>query len=409
MVISPNSPRRLQFTSLTLTNHTPSPSSPHPSKSEHLLPGLMAYPTPPSSHPLERSAKSRKTYSGMPQQLQTDSWSIRDALLDLSSKLHEASSDLAAVGSRAQASSLLQTVVEQGVYGECEPVDKFIVRILHLAVQTCAEEAATVNMVPRPPYLQDQHTRDRPRVGEQYEGECDEDEDDEDDDARVFWSSPTQIDAREHLELYRNIAAYLASHPASSLYRDPLLQETQQVLQRLCPRVNGLSRWTWTELPVSPAPTLTRSEKGSGRPRGGEKRGKPKPSSRASPRSKKTRDSPLQLLTPPSQSGDVSYDGLDDELVPTLPVSHPGRWRPRRDQSVTPDQSSEEALVSTAAPAEAAQRRQAARQWTFESGDMVDVNHEFLRGERYAAGVVDSETVRDFGSTRRDHVGFYRR
>ncbi|KAL2121357.1 hypothetical protein VTJ04DRAFT_5384 [Mycothermus thermophilus] len=252
----------------------------------------------------------------MPQQLQTDSWSIRDALFGLSSELHQASPDIAAVGGRGRANSLLQSVVEQGIYGTCEPIDGVIVRLLHLAVQTCAEEAAAVDMVPGPSYLQYQRTRDRRRAGGQYEGESDEDDDD---DARVFWSSPTQIDAREHLELYRNIAAYLASHPASSLYRDPLLQETQQVLQRLCPRVNGLSRWTWTELPVSPAPTPTRSEKGSGRPRGGEKRGKPKPSSRASPRSKKIRDPPLQLLTPPSQSGDVSHDGLDDELVPTLP------------------------------------------------------------------------------------------
>ncbi|KAL1842329.1 hypothetical protein VTJ49DRAFT_5497 [Mycothermus thermophilus] len=290
----------------------------------------MAFLTPPPSFPLEPPDFSSKAHPEMIQYHQCHSSNLRESLLDLSDKLHGAPQDLAAVGGRANVNSLLLSVVEDSAYGASESIDRVIVRLLHLAVHTCAAEAAVDEAA------QTSHRTQRHHHWHE-----------DDDDTRVTWLAPAQFEAREHLELYRNIAAYLASHPASSLYRDPALDATRQTLQRLCPRVNGLCRWTWTEEPVVPPtptpngvcglswgeessipPTLpptafepvTPDKAAAGASRSA-KAGKSKKMS--SLRSRKVRG-PVHLPTPPTQSGDIVGCDEFEETLPTLPVSRPG-------------------------------------------------------------------------------------
>ncbi|KAL2267369.1 hypothetical protein VTJ83DRAFT_4646 [Remersonia thermophila] len=394
---------------LSISSHPPSqlPSttaSPSiPPKSRRLVftavSVLMAFPTPPPSFPLEPPDFSRKAPPATAQHHPYGAIGLREALLDIRDKLHYHPHDLAAVGGRAHVNSLLLSVVEESAYGANEPADRTIVRLLQLAVHTCAVEAADDEAA-----YAHRYTRPHPA----------EDVDDDSYDAsssRVTWLPPARCEAREHLELYRNIAAYLASHPISSLYRDPALDATRQTLQRLCPRVNGLSRWTWTEGPLPPTmtpngacgslwgegPLLARALPQAtvlevarpGKASSGSSRGtKAKKSSMTA---RRTGDQ-VQFFTPPSQSGDVGCDELD-ETLPTLPVSRPGRWGPRRGNPATLGWSPEATAPSCRKPAAvaAAQQRHKTKHTSWALSDVCDVDEKSAGTQNDATGGVGRE------------------
>jgi hypothetical protein len=205
-----------------------------------------------------------------------------ESLLDLGDMMHDLVDDIAVVGDLPHMNRLFSAIIRYSAYGVYGPVDQIINRLLLLSIRRC------------------EGMRGAP--GHPGQG-------------GIGWRSSAQSDTKEHLEFYRNFLSYILSHPAGHNSQDTTLELAQQSLQRLCPRINGLSRWTWTEDASSatePRRNPTRSSAS---------RVPPETPKRSSPRLRKQQG---PLPTPPTQSGDVGLAAT--EPMPTIPLERPWKW-----------------------------------------------------------------------------------
>jgi hypothetical protein len=120
--------------------------------------------------------------------------------------------------------------------------------------------------------------------------------------------SPAQFETNQRLELYRGVLRYFTSYPSA----DADLELAWRLVQRLCPRINDLPRWTVAQV---------RQRRGS---RCGRKPQQELNQSCTVQSRVKKRTSPrARLPTPPTQTGDV---GLA-ETIPTLRATQPPKSR----------------------------------------------------------------------------------
>lgn len=128
--------------------------------------------------------------------------------------MHATSDDLAVVEDLHQVDRLFTAIIHHSAYGMYAHADQVIGKLLLLAVQQCDDL---------------RHAQPHPSQG------------------RVGWQSPTQGAVAQHLEVYRGVVNHITSHPVFSLVGDESVEAARAVLQRLCPRINGLARWTYGE------------------------------------------------------------------------------------------------------------------------------------------------------------------
>ncbi len=203
--------------------------------------------------------------------------------------MHGTVDDVCALGTQylPQVSQLFSAIIRHSAYGVSPCVDLVINRLLFLAIERC-EETREAQLHPA-----------RGRVG---------------------WQSWHHSEINEYLEFYRNILSFITGHPASCLSRDHTLELAQQSLQRLCPRINGLSRWAYKEVHTTRIGS-TAQPSTSQRQARAKKPPPPRP-----------RRAPAPMPTPPTQTGDVRC--ADTILVPTVPLNHP--WKPNEARVLTP-------------------------------------------------------------------------
>ncbi|KAK4233739.1 hypothetical protein C8A03DRAFT_38530 [Achaetomium macrosporum] len=224
-----------------------------------------------------------------------------EALLDLGDQMHDMDDQPYVIGNLQNVNRLLSAIMQRSAYGVYAAVDRAIHTLLLTAIRSC--EAQRTNLAVQ--------TLPHGQLG---------------------WLSPAQSEINEHLEFYRNFAGYISSHPASSCrsaspWGDRSLDMARRLLQRLCPRINGLCKWTYTpptgtDVTVPGAPRDRRRSshcKSDAAPRMTTRRSSP----RSSPRSRKPTAGiqPLMMPTPPTQSGDARL--ADALTVPTVPLRHP--------------------------------------------------------------------------------------
>ena len=212
-----------------------------------------------------------------------------EGLLSLGDAMHGTGDDFGALEAwdLPQVNRLFSAIIHHSAYGVYQCADLVINRILVMAIERC-EETREVQLHPA-----------RGRVG---------------------WQSWHHSEINEYLEFYRNFLSFITGHPASSLSRDHNLDSAQLSLQRLCPRINGLSRWAYREVRTARSGSTAQPCTPQLQPRGK----KPPP-----PRLGKA---PAPMPTPPTQSGDVRC--ADTLLVPTVPLKHP--WKPNEARAPTP-------------------------------------------------------------------------
>lgn len=203
-----------------------------------------------------------------------------EALLDLGDMMHDMVDDVAVVADLPQVNRLFSSIIRSSAYGVYEPVDRVINKLLLLSVRRCDGMGSA---------------RGQPGQG------------------GIGWRSSAQSDINEHLEFCRNFLSYIRSHPTGRNSVDRNLESAQQSLQRLCPRINGLSKWAWAE-EASPATDLRRNPT-----RSSTSRAQPETKKRSSPRLRRPK---APLPTPPTQSGDVRFA----EPIPTVPLERPWKW-----------------------------------------------------------------------------------
>jgi len=210
-------------------------------------------------------------------------------LLDLDDGMRSASTlnDFLAAGDLLQVNQLFLAVIHHSAYGVCQRVDRVINRLLLMAVRRCEEMRQTQVQLDR---------------------------------GTVWWQSFAQSQASDHLEFYRNFLSFITDHPAWCLSQDPNLELAQKTMQRLCPRVNGLSIWGWRD------DGLAETRDGDARPRGPSpaqsSTPRPQPPPAKKPPSRRPRRAPGPLPTPPTQTGDVNLA----DTIPTMPLKRP--WKP---------------------------------------------------------------------------------
>ncbi|KAK4099213.1 hypothetical protein N658DRAFT_498577 [Parathielavia hyrcaniae] len=208
-----------------------------------------------------------------------------EGLLDLGDQMHGVVGELEADLDLAQLDRLFASIFRYSAYGIYDRVDHVIHRLLYIAVRTCqALGAAQTLPVPH----------------------------------GVGWLSTVQSEARQHLEVCRNFLSYITSHPAGRQSRDPILGLAQQLVQGMCPRINGLSKWTYAKQVHAKdgggSTTCSTGSVASGRPSGLRK-------AAASPRRQKCPPLINPMPTPPTQTGDVRWP----ETIPTIPARNPDR------------------------------------------------------------------------------------
>ena len=203
--------------------------------------------------------------------------------------MHGTVDDVHTLGTRdlPQVNQLFSAIIRHSAYGVYQCVDLVTNRLLLLAIERC-EETREAQL--------------HPAWG------------------RVGWQSCRHSEINEYLEFYRNFLSFITGHPASCSPRDHTLELAQQSLQRLCPRINGLSRWAYKEVSTVPS-SSTAQPPASQRQARGKKPPPPRP-----------RRAPVPMPTPPTQTGDVRC--ADTMLVPTVPLKH--RWKPNEARALTP-------------------------------------------------------------------------
>ncbi|GAB1316541.1 hypothetical protein MFIFM68171_06751 [Madurella fahalii] len=227
-----------------------------------------------------------------------------DAILAIGDAMHDIFAKTGAVAADLrQVNRLFLGVVQQSLYGASPRADRIINSLLLLSIRRCdaLRQAQLQAAQPAGP------------------------------DAVGWLSSAHASELNDHLELYRNVLAYIASHPASragagsspgsgSQTQDPRLQAAQQTLQRLCPRINNLSRWTYTA--PTPAPRASQSA-GVRKP---DPRHRHRHRPRAAPAKPATRavaGPRAPLPTPPTQTGDVEGRAAAAPAAAELPDTQP--------------------------------------------------------------------------------------
>ncbi|KAH6855898.1 hypothetical protein B0I37DRAFT_366064 [Chaetomium sp. MPI-CAGE-AT-0009] len=212
-----------------------------------------------------------------------------EGLLDLGDEMHDMVDDFWSLGDLHLVNRLLTSIVHHSAYGIYEHVDQVIHSLLLLAIHTCDRLRKA-----QPPPTPD----------------------------RVVWLSSTQSEINDHLEVYRNFLGHITSCPSSTSSRDPNLQSARELLQKLHPRINGLSHWTRPADVRAKTDAVRRSHTRALRPSTQRQRsGITKPSSPPPPQLQPPKPVAVFMPTPPSQSGDVEW-GV---TVPTIPVHRTGR------------------------------------------------------------------------------------
>ncbi|KAL2134836.1 hypothetical protein VTI74DRAFT_10732 [Chaetomium olivicolor] len=200
-----------------------------------------------------------------------------EALLDLGEEMHDATDEPDVGVDLDQVDRLFSAIIQHSAYGIYKRVDAVINTILLLAIQRCeALQGTGKKMVP----------------------------------GRIGWLSLTHSETNQHLEAYRDFVTYIVNHPTARLSQDPRLEAARRLLQRLCPRINGLSRWTTTG--------VNGAEQKERRPTRRTRQSENKKLATQSPH-KHQRLARPQLPTPPTQTGDVQHV----ETIPTLPRKGP--------------------------------------------------------------------------------------
>ncbi|KAK3307168.1 uncharacterized protein B0T15DRAFT_529487 [Chaetomium strumarium] len=224
-----------------------------------------------------------------------------EALLDLGDEMHDMDDQGYVIGDLHNVDRLMSAIVQRSAYGVYAAVDRAIHTLLLTAIRSCEAQRASLTI--------------QPLAHE-----------------RLGWLSPAQSENNAHLECYRNFAGYISSHPASSCQApaapsgDRSLEAATELLQRLCPRVNGLCRWTYTAMTrtdvMVPSGTRDRRRRSSGC----KSDGAPgiATARRSSPRFRKATTG-VMMATPPTQSGDVCL--ADALTVPTIPLRRPSTPR----------------------------------------------------------------------------------
>lgn len=203
-------------------------------------------------------------------------------LLDLGDEMRDTVDDFPAAGDLPQLNQLFSAVVHHSAYGLDQSVDETINKLLLIAILRC-EEMCICQLQP--------------------------------DQWRVGWQSFAQSQADEHLEFYRNFLNFITSHPAWCLSQDKNLELAQKTLHRLCPRVNGLSRWTWQDDDLAERRDARRSNPA----RVSTPCLRPQPAKK--PPSRLPRRARVPLPTPPTQTGDANFS----DTIPTMPLKRP--WK----------------------------------------------------------------------------------
>jgi hypothetical protein len=209
-----------------------------------------------------------------------------EGLLDIGDDMHGVVDELSVVSDLPQLGQLFAAIYHHSAYGIYDRVDQVIHKLLYLALRRCQElRTAQTPLVPNV----------------------------------VGWLSGVQCEVNEHLEVCRNFLSHIMSHPAGRQSQDRNLALAQQIMQTLCPRINGLSKWKCAK-EVRPKRRDTTAKaptpRASSAPR--QQSGIPK---RTSPRQRKPPLHIVMMPTPPTQRGDVKCA----ETLPTIPVERPGQ------------------------------------------------------------------------------------
>ncbi|KAK4125834.1 hypothetical protein N657DRAFT_280441 [Parathielavia appendiculata] len=212
-------------------------------------------------------------------------------LLDLGDQMDGVVDKLHVLINLSQLDRLFAAISRHSAYGIYDAVDHVIHRLLYVAVRTCqALEAAQTSPATN----------------------------------GVGWLSTVQSEVHELLEVCRNFFSYITSHPAGRQSRDRTLGLAQRLLQRTCPRINGLSKWRHVKeghakdsdgsatCDLRPSVSVRPLRRRSGRSH---------VRNRSAPSRHLKRPLPLSMPTPPSQTGDVRCA----ETIPTLPAHRLGR------------------------------------------------------------------------------------
>jgi hypothetical protein len=209
-----------------------------------------------------------------------------EGLLDIGDEMHGMVDKSDVVSNLPQLGQLFAAVYHHSAYGIYDRVDQVIHKLLYLSLRRCQ-------------VLKTAQTSLAPNV--------------------VGWLSGAQCEVNEHLEVFRNFLSYIISHPAGRQSQDQNLALARHLLQTLCPRINGLSRWKCAKEvrpkhrgPPAKTQTPTPSS-ASGQLSGIRKR--------TSPRQRKPPAHGIMMPTPPTQTADV----MCAEILPTIPVERTGR------------------------------------------------------------------------------------
>ena len=125
------------------------------------------------------------------------------------------------------------------------------------------------------------------------------------------WQSPTEAEIKDHLDACRNLLNYILSHHDGT--RDTILDQTERLLQRLCPRISCAGHGPCRAKTSTTKPTRPRQTRKHSR---AQSPTSPKPQHRSviqrrpPPRACKPSKTlppphPYLLPTPPTQTGDV--------------------------------------------------------------------------------------------------------
>ncbi|KAH6634697.1 hypothetical protein B0J18DRAFT_486879 [Chaetomium sp. MPI-SDFR-AT-0129] len=145
-----------------------------------------------------------------------------ESILDLGDAMHDMPDPFHAVSDLHQVTELFACIAHHAAYGIYQGVDDVLHRLLILAIRRCADLKTKA-----------QSGRSGRNTGEHGEGPA------------VWWLSPGECEADDLLEVCRNFFHYVAGHPeVGSAIEDPCLMSARDLLQRLCPRINGLSHWS---------------------------------------------------------------------------------------------------------------------------------------------------------------------
>jgi hypothetical protein len=220
------------------------------------------------------------------------------AISTIGEGMHHVVSAPWAMGDLRQLSHLFLATVHHSAYGINMQADRVINSLLLQAIRTCEELRATHTP---PPY------------------------------GMVGWLSPAGAEIKDHLETYRNLFGYITNHSTYSRSEDPDLGLAEQLLQRLCPRINGFSRWTAA---VGAAKGCARSRKSTTSAQSSTSKPRAKTRKRTSAHPQRRATKPVvvhgAMPTPPTQSGDVNFGGTIPTQLRT-PSSMPNAMLPTPD------------------------------------------------------------------------------